>query len=77
MQRDSIYKKEEFFRRILDERMAGLPSIGFMNADADSLGSDVTLDEIYHDPMIRGASHIVIYNKKNCCDASLKTLLPP
>ena len=36
---------EELFRRMLDERTAGLPSVGFL--DTDSLGSNVTLDERY------------------------------
>ena len=36
---------EELFRRMLDERTAGLPSVGFL--DTDSLGSNVTLDKRY------------------------------
>ena len=40
-----MYKKGELFRRMLDERTDGLPSIGFLDADTDSPGSDVTLDE--------------------------------
>ena len=38
---------EELFRRMLDERTAGLPSVGFLDTDSDSLGSNVTLDERY------------------------------
>ena len=34
-----------FSYRMLHERTDGLPSIGFLDADTDSLGSDVTLDE--------------------------------
>ena len=46
-----MYKKGELFRRMLDERTVGLPSIGhgFLDADTDSLGSDMTLDERHHD----------------------------
>ena len=39
---------EELFHRMLDERTAGLPSVGFL--DTDSLGSNVTLDERYRYP---------------------------
>ena len=35
---------------MLDERTAGLPSVGFLDADTESLRSDVTLDEKYRDP---------------------------
>ena len=35
---------------MLDERTAGLPSVGFLNADTESLGSDITLDVKYRDP---------------------------
>ena len=45
-----MYKKGELFRKMLDKRTAGLPSIGFLDADTDSLGCDATLDERYHDP---------------------------
>ena len=45
-----MYKKGELFRRLLDKRTTGLPSIGFLDADTDSLGSDLSLDERYHDP---------------------------
>ena len=38
------------FRQMLDKRTAGLPSIGLLDADTDSLGCDATLDERYHDP---------------------------
>ena len=44
---------EELFRRMLDERTAGLPSIGFL--DTDSLGSNVTLDERYRHPNDKGS----------------------
>ena len=39
---------EELFRRMLDERTAGLPSVGFL--DTDSLGSSVTLGDRYRHP---------------------------
>ena len=45
-----MYKKGELFRKMLDKRTAELPSIGFLDADTDSLGCDATLDERYHDP---------------------------
>ena len=48
-----MYKKGELFRKILDKRTAGLSSIGFLDADTDSLGCDATLDERYHDPCKR------------------------
>ena len=41
---------EELFRRMLDERTAGLLSVGFLDTDSDSLGSNVTLDERYRHP---------------------------
>ena len=44
---------EELFRRLLDERTAGLPSVGFL--DNDSLGSNVTLDERYRHPNDKGS----------------------
>ena len=44
---------EELFRRLLDERTAGLPSVGCM--DNDSLGSNVTLDERYRHPNDKGS----------------------
>ena len=50
-----MYKKGELFRRMLDERTAGLPSIGFLDADTDSLESDVTLDERCRDPNDKGS----------------------
>ena len=50
-----MYIKGELFRRMLDERMAGLTSIGFLDEDTDSLGSDVTLDERYHDQNDKGS----------------------
>ena len=40
---------------MLDKRTAGLPSIGFLDADTDCLGSDLTLDERYHDPNDKGS----------------------
>ena len=43
-------KKGELFRKMLDNRTAGLSSIGFLDADTDSLGCDATLGERYHDP---------------------------
>ena len=50
-----MYMKGELFRRMRDERTAGLASIGFLDADTDSLGSDVTLDERYHDQNDKGS----------------------
>ena len=52
-----MYEKRELFRRMLDERTVGLSSIGhgFLDADTDSLGSDVTLDERYHDQNDKGS----------------------
>ena len=44
---------EELFRRMLDERTAGLPSAAFL--DTDSLGSNVTLDERYRHPNDKGS----------------------
>ena len=38
--RDSIYKNEKLFLRILDERTAGL----FLDADTESLRSDMRLE---------------------------------
>ena len=46
---------EELFRRMLDERTAGLPSVGFLDTDSDSLGSNVTLDERYRHPNNKGS----------------------
>ena len=43
--RDSINKNSELFRRMLDERTARLPSVGFLDADTENLGYNVTLDE--------------------------------
>ena len=48
--RDSMYKNGELFRRMLDERTAGLHSVGFEDVDTENLGSDVTLDERDRDP---------------------------
>ena len=45
-----MYQTGELFRRMLDERTAGLPSVGLLNVDTESLGSDITLDERYRDP---------------------------
>ena len=39
--RDSLYKNGKLFRRMLDERTAGL----LLDADTESLGSDMTLGE--------------------------------
>ena len=46
---------EELFRRMLDERTAGLLSVGFLDTDSDSLGSNVTLDERYRHPNDKGS----------------------
>ena len=40
-----MYKNGELFRRIMDERTDGLPSVGFLDADTESLESNVTLAE--------------------------------
>ena len=75
-----MYKKGELSRRMLDERTAGLPSIGFLDADTDSLGSDVTLDERYHDPNDKGSvTYRYLLREKFSVVTlqSLKTLLPP
>ena len=45
-------KNGELFRRMLDEKTTGLPSLGFLDADTGSLGSDVTLDERDRDPNV-------------------------
>ena len=39
-------------RSMLDERTAGLPSVEFIDADTESLGSDVTFDERDRDPNV-------------------------
>ena len=44
--RDSMYKNEKLFRRILHERTAGL----LLDADTGSLESDMTLGERDRDP---------------------------
>ena len=44
---------EELFHRMLDERTAGLPSVGFL--DTVSLGSNVTLAERYRHPNDKGS----------------------
>ena len=46
---------EELFRRMLDERTAGLLSVGFLDTDSDSLGSNVTLDERHRHPNDKGS----------------------
>ena len=46
---------EELCRRMLDERTAGLLSVGFLDTDSDSLGSNVTLDERYRHPNDKGS----------------------
>ena len=45
-----MYKNGELLRRMLDEKTAGLPLVGFLDADTKNLGSDVTFDERDGDP---------------------------